>query len=182
MWIKNRTLYYFLLAVYVCGTPNVMGVLVKPLPMGNGREAFHNPKKFYFASTLDATQIAALPDNVVGKNRLGAEQTLFLNLLVSQVFRSFTNESHIWNWGTHVIRGCSMRWRNERNERTKLNIQSISVVVKKAANWESLEQFHAVLSGLAVRYSFGALESRVLRDVFIDSMTNREAQNELPKT
>ena len=44
---------------------------------------------------------------------------------------------------------------------------------------ESLEQVHAVLSGLAAGCSFGALESRVLRDVFIVKMTNREARNEL---
>ena len=42
-----------------------------------------------------------------------------------------------------------------------------------------MEQFHAILSGMAASCSFGALESRVLRDVFIVNMTNREAQNEL---
>ena len=39
-----------------------------------------NPMNFYFASTMDATQIAALPENVDGKNRLDAEQTLISNL------------------------------------------------------------------------------------------------------
>ena len=43
---------------------------------------------------------------------------------------------------------------------------------------ESLKQFHAILSGLAARCFFGALETRVLREVFIVNMTNRKAQNE----
>ena len=44
---------------------------------------------------------------------------------------------------------------------------------------ESLEQFHSVLSGLAARCNFGALEDRILRDVFIVNRNIREAQNEL---
>ena len=44
---------------------------------------------------------------------------------------------------------------------------------------ESLEQFHSNLSGLAARCSFGTLESRIPRDVFIVNMTNSDAQNEL---
>ena len=39
-----------------------------------------SPKNFYFASMLDATQIAALPADVDGKNRLEAEQTLVSKL------------------------------------------------------------------------------------------------------
>ena len=49
----------------------------------------------------------------------------------------------------------------------------------KQQKGESLEQFHSVLSGLAARCNFGTLETRILRDVFIVNMNNREAQNEL---
>ena len=42
-----------------------------------------------------------------------------------------------------------------------------------------MEQFHSVLSGLAARCNFGVLEDRILRDVFIVNMNNREAQKEL---
>ena len=42
-----------------------------------------------------------------------------------------------------------------------------------------MEQFHSVLSGLAAQCNFGTLETRILRDVFIVNMNNREAQNEL---
>ena len=39
-----------------------------------------NPTAFYFNRTLNATQIADLPEEVNGKNRLEAEQTLISNL------------------------------------------------------------------------------------------------------
>ena len=35
-----------------------------------------NPTPFYFARKLTATQIAALPEEVQGKNRVEAEQTI----------------------------------------------------------------------------------------------------------
>ena len=44
---------------------------------------------------------------------------------------------------------------------------------------ESLEQLHSVLSRLASRCNFGALEDRILGDVFIVNMNNREAQKEM---
>ena len=44
---------------------------------------------------------------------------------------------------------------------------------------ENLEQFHAVLSGLNARCSLGTLERRILRDVSIVNMTNKEAETEL---
>ena len=50
---------------------------------------------------------------------------------------------------------------------------------RKQQRIDSLEQFHYVLSGLAARCLFETLESRVHRDVFIENMTNTEAQNEL---
>ena len=42
-----------------------------------------------------------------------------------------------------------------------------------------MKQFHSVLSGLAARCNFGTLEDRILRDVFIVNMNNRDAQKEL---
>ena len=39
-----------------------------------------NPKNYYFADSLTAAQIAALPEEVDGKSRLAAEQTLISNL------------------------------------------------------------------------------------------------------
>ena len=42
-----------------------------------------NPRNVHYASTLTAAQITALPEEVDGKNRLAAEQTLISNLYLS---------------------------------------------------------------------------------------------------
>ena len=39
-----------------------------------------NPKNFYYADTLSAAQVTALPEEVDGKNRLESEQVLISNL------------------------------------------------------------------------------------------------------
>ena len=41
-----------------------------------------NPTAFYFNRTLNATQIADLPEDDIGKNRLEAEQTSISNLYI----------------------------------------------------------------------------------------------------
>ena len=66
-------------------------------------------------------------------------------------------------------------FKKERNE----TYEVFQYLSRKQRIGESLEQFHSVLSGLAARCAFGTLESRILRDVFIVNMTNREAQNEI---
>ena len=65
----------------------------------------------------------------------------------------------------------------ERNE----TYEVFQLLSRKQRIGQSLEQFHAVLSGLEARCLFGTLESRVVRDVIIVNMTNREAQNELSR-
>ena len=67
------------------------------------------------------------------------------------------------------------QFRKERNE----TYEVFQLLSRKQRIGKSLEQLHAVLSGLATRCSFGTLESRVLRDVFIVIMTNRETENEI---
>ena len=66
-------------------------------------------------------------------------------------------------------------FKKERNE----TYETFQLLAWKQHIAESLEQFHSVLSGLPARCNFGALETRILRDVFIVNMNNREAQNEL---
>ena len=39
-----------------------------------------NPKNYYYATTLTAAQVTALPEEVDGKNRLESEQVLISNL------------------------------------------------------------------------------------------------------
>ena len=60
-----------------------------------------------------------------------------------------------------------------------LNSETFQLLSRKQFINESLEQLHSVLSGLAARCNFGTLEDRILRDVFIVNMNNREAQKEL---
>ena len=60
-----------------------------------------------------------------------------------------------------------------------LNSETFQLLSRKQFINESLEQFHSVLSGQAARCNFGTLEDRILRDVFIVNMNNREAQKEL---
>ena len=42
-----------------------------------------------------------------------------------------------------------------------------------------MEEFYSVLSGLAARCALGVLERRILRDVFMFNMSNKETQMEL---
>ena len=74
-----------------------------------------------------------------------------------------------------VIDALETEFKNERNE----TYETFQLLARKQQIGESLEQFHSVLSELAARCNFGALETRILRDVFIVNMNNREEQNEL---
>ena len=74
-----------------------------------------------------------------------------------------------------VLDAIETELKKERNE----FYEKFQLLARKQHIGESLEQLHSVLSGLAARCTFGALETRILRDVFIVNMNNREAQNEL---
>ena len=60
--------------------PHVVGFWLNRFQRGMVAKHYINPKNYYFADSLSATQIAALPEDVDGKNRLAAEQTLISNL------------------------------------------------------------------------------------------------------
>ena len=64
---------------------------------------------------------------------------------------------------TRVLDAMDGDFKKERNK----NYEVFQLLSRKQRIGESLEQFHAVPSGLAARCSFGTLEARVLRDVFI---------------
>ena len=74
-----------------------------------------------------------------------------------------------------MIDALETEFKKERNE----SYETYQLLSRKQFINESLEQFHSVLSGLAARCNFGALEDRILRDVFIVNMNNRDAQKEL---
>ena len=141
-----------------------------------------NPRNFYYASTLTAAQIVDLPEEVDGKNRLASEQTLISNLYLCLGEKGqdelHKRKPHLDLAATRysrVLDTIETEFRKERNE----TYETFQLLARKQQIGESLEQFHSVLSGLAARCNFGALETRILRDVFIVNMNNREAQNEL---
>ena len=61
-------------------TPILRGFWLNRFQWGMVAKHSRNPKNYYFADSLTATQIAALPEEVDGKNRLAEEQILISNL------------------------------------------------------------------------------------------------------
>ena len=66
-------------------------------------------------------------------------------------------------------------FKKERNE----NYEKFQLPARKQHIGESMDFFPSVLNGLAVRCNFYTLKTRILRDVIIVNMINRDAQNEL---
>ena len=141
-----------------------------------------NPKNFYYASTLTAAQVTALPEEVDGKNRLASEQTLISNLYLclgekkqDELPKRRPHLDLSTTRYSRLLDTIETEFKKERKE----TYESFQLLARKRQIEESLEQFHSVLSGLAARCNFGTLKTRILRDVFIKNMNNREAQNEL---
>ena len=139
-----------------------------------------NPKHFYYASTLTAAQVAALPEEVDGKNRLASEQILISNLYFclgekgqDELHKRKPHLDLSTTRYSRVLDTIETEFKKERNE----TYETFQLLARKQHIGESLEQFHSVLSGLAARCNFGTLETRILRDVFIVNKNNREAQN-----
>ena len=141
-----------------------------------------NPKTYYYAATLTAAQVTALPEEVDGKNRLESEQVLISNMYLCLGEKG---QDELHKRRPHLdlstiryprmIDALETEFKKSRNE----TYETYQLLYRKQFNNESLEQFHSVLSGLAARCNFGTLEDRKLRDVFIVNMKNREAQEEL---
>ena len=135
-----------------------------------------NPRNFYYSSTLTAAQ------EVDGKDRLTSEQTLISNLYLC-LWEKGQDELHKRTQHidlsttrySRVLDAIEIDFKKERIE----TYETFQLLARKQHIAESLEQFHSVLSGLAARCNFGALETRFLRDIFIVNNNNREAQNEL---
>ena len=141
-----------------------------------------NPKKFYYASTLTAAHVTALPEEVDGKDRLASEQALISNVYLclgekgqDELHKRRPHLDLSTTRYSRVLDTIEMEFKKERNE----TYETFQLLKRKQQIGESLEQFLSELSGLASRFSFGTLETRILRDVLIVNMNNREAQNEL---
>ena len=140
-----------------------------------------NPRNYY-ASTLTAAQFKALPEEVDGKDRLTSEQTLISNLYLclgekgpGELHKRRPHLDLSRTRYSRVLDAIETEFKKERNQ----TYETFQLLARKQHIGESLEQFHSVLSGLSARCNFGTLETRILRDVFIVNMNNREAQNEL---
>ena len=141
-----------------------------------------NPKNFNYAATLTAAQVTDLPEEVDGKNRLQSEQVLISNVYLCLGEKG---QDELHKRRPHLdlstiryprmIDALETEFKKERNE----TYETYQLLSRKQFINESLEQFHSVLSGLAARCNFGTLEDRILRDVFIVNMNNRDAQKEL---
>ena len=141
-----------------------------------------NPKNYYYAATLTAAQITALPEEVDGKNRLESEQVLISNLYLclgekgkDELHKRRPHLDRSTVRYPRMIGVLETEFKKERNE----TYETFQLLSRKQFINENLEQFHSVLSGLAARCNFWTLEDRILRDVFIVNMINREAQKEL---
>ena len=119
---------------------------------------------------------------VIGKNRLEAEQNLISNLYLCLGERGqdelHNRKPHLDLAATRyprVLDEFESVFKKERNE----TFETYQLLSRKQREGETLEEFHSVLSGLAARCALGALERRILRDVFIVNMSNKEALTEL---
>ena len=164
------------------GATNAVGILAEQIPMGNGGKAHNQPENYYYASSLTAAQVTALPEEVDGKNRLASEQILISNLYLclrekgqDELHKMRPHLDLTTTRYPRVLDAMEGEFKKEWNGMYEV-FQLLSC---KQRIGESLEQFHSVHSRLAARCAFGTLESKILRDIFIVKMTNREAQNEL---
>ena len=133
--------------------------------------------EYYFASALTEAQITGLGD-IGGKPREEGERTLISNLylcLGHEGQRALHNQHPHLN--TEEIRypRCVALFQKERNE----TYEKYQMLSRKQKEGESLESFYAELSGMAARCNLGTPKRKIVRDIFIFNMRNRDVQNEL---
>ena len=68
-----------------------------------------------------------------------------------------------------------------KKERTE-KFENYQFLLRRKREEETLEQFHSVLNGLAAKCNLGTLERRILLEVFIVNMNNKNAQTELGRS
>ena len=137
--------------------------------------------EFYFASTLTEALINDLGE-IGGKPRKEGERTLISNLylcLGHDGQRALHNQHPHLNMETirypRFLDTCIALFQKERNETNEM----YKMLSKKQKEEESLKSFYAELSGMAARCNLGTQEQKMVRDICIFNMRNRDAQNEL---
>ena len=137
--------------------------------------------EFYFPSTLTEAQINDLGE-IGGKPREEGERTLISNLylgLEHEGHRALHNQPLHLNMEAirypRFLDTCVALIQKERKE----TYEMYQMLSRKQKEGESLESFYAELSGMAARYNLGTQERKMVRDIFIFNMRNRDEQNEL---
>ena len=126
------------------------------------------PDDFYFARTLNAVAIAALPEDVNGKNRIEAEKKLKSDLYLcigDEAQRIFKARKPAVNVKTERYPRVLDEMQNVfKRERNVTHERGLFYGRKQREN-ETLEKFHAELSALAGRCDFANAAENV-RDFF----------------
>ena len=106
-----------------------------------------NPRDFYYASTLKAAQVTALPEEVDGKDRMNSEQTLISNLYLclgekgqDELHKRRLHLDLSTTRYSRVIDAIETDFKKERNETYEI----FQLLARKQQIGESLEQFHSV--------------------------------------
>ena len=143
-----------------------------------------DPDDFYFARTLNAAAIAALPGDVNGKNRTESEKKLKSNLYLcigdeaQRIFKAGKPEVNIKTERyPRVLDEMENVFRRERNVTHERGL----FYGRKQRENETFEKFHAELSALAGRCDFANAAENV-RDIFIMNMRESDCQRELSRS
>ena len=131
--------------------------------------------EYYFASTLTEAQINDLGD-------IGANWSLISNLYLSlghEGQRALHNQHPHLDMETirypRFLDTCVALFQKERSE----TYEMYQMLLRKQKEGENLESFYAELSGMAARCNLGTRERKMVRDIFIFNIRNRDTQNEL---
>ena len=143
-----------------------------------------DPDDFYFASTLNAAAITALPEEVNGKKRLDSEKKLKSNLYLcigDEAQRIFKARKPTVNIKTERYPRVLDEMQNVfQRERNVTHERGLFYGRKQREN-ETFEKFHAELSALAGRCDFANAAENV-RDFFIMNMRESDCQRELSRS
>ena len=126
----KRTWNSINLAGEKCRTPMLWEIWLNRFQWGMVAKHSINPENYYFADTLDATQIAAQPEEGDGKSRLESKQTFVWG---RRGRRSFT----IRIWESHVTRGYSMRWRESSKKNEMKSFSFCQGSNESGSHWNS---------------------------------------------
>ena len=143
-----------------------------------------DPDDFYFARTLNAAAITALPEEVNGKNRIDAEEKLKSNLYLcigDEAQKIFKARKPAVNVKTERYARVLDEMQNVFQRERNVTHENRLFYGRKQRKSETLEKLHAELSALAGRCDF-AKAAENIRDIFIMNMRESDCQRELSRS